>query len=247
VAFYAQPLSSTYPTGNSFLINEQTIDAIPPFDPDNDVFNWVLAHTVFDTTGHGGQHLGFWVIVWMQDSDVNGNPQLVTELPAHSLTQLPGTLSSLADADKISETYSNNVGFYKVAFHIFSTPPALLGAPPGTGAKPKATASIRLDPVLVSSHRVARGERVIVSTGVYAKDDSVPGITLLFYDGDPQDGGTLFDVERLSHVRADDRHAARVNFRSDACGRHKVFVVAGKATPLEQVRSSGTVVVDCGR
>jgi hypothetical protein len=87
----------------------------------------------------------------------------------------------------------------------------------------------------------------MVSTGVDAEKDDVLGVTILLYDGDPEDGGTLFDVERVAYVRANNDYAVLTHFYPDKCGRHKVFVVAGKGTPFEQVRSSGTVVVDCGR
>ena len=93
--------------------------------------NWVLASTNFDTTGRANQSIGFWVVVWMED----GNGNLVQELASHGLTGNPsGATSSFAaitqfeemvnnplkqqptDPDQIS--FSNNIGFYRSAFHI---------------------------------------------------------------------------------------------------------------------------------
>jgi hypothetical protein len=232
---------------------------IPAFSNTN-VVNWVPVSVIFDTADipsswidpQNGLYVVFWVFVAVVKADTYPL-ELVQEIPSHGpllpFDYAPAFLT-LDETKNWIAPYSNNVGLYKHAFHIIC--PSMgcatnLLAAQEIGVKPKtsAPAAFQLGPVLVSSHRVARGERVKVSTKVDAGKDDVPGTTLLFYDGDPQDGGRVFDVERLAYVHAHDHHAARVTFRSNECGSHKLFVVAGKATSFEQVRSSGTVVVDC--
>jgi hypothetical protein len=71
------------------------------------------------------------------------------------------------------------------------------------------------------------------------------GATVLFYDGDPETGGTLFDVERLGHLRAHDTYDVHVPFRSNVCGKHRIFITVGKMKPFEQTRASRVIEVQC--
>jgi len=242
VRFYGQPVDSAKkPIGGSFLIWEDNqLGLIPPFSHDGPL-NWLLAHVAFDTTGYGmkilprtSRNLTFWVIVWMEDS----SGQLVPEIDGHGLTAVPGTLTSLEDADKIRDSYSNNVGFYKSAFYV-SPPPSATSEPPAQGQE------FSLGAVLVSAPQVSQGESVTVSTTLVAEDGNVPGTTVLFYDGDPQAGGTLFDLERVTYLEATEPHAVSVLFTPTACGEHTVFVVAARGTPFVQKASSDTITVDC--
>lgn len=241
VRFYAQPwnqainkpLENNGAPVDSFLIGEDTLGPILPFS-DKGPLNWVLAQTKFDTTPYGNQYLAFWVIVWME----NGGP-LVAELPHHGLKTIPGTLRSLKDAHDLSEDYSNNVGFYKFAF--FVRPAASDQALDAALAQP---GPLRLGPVDVSSSTTAEGESIEVSTTL-STGDAVPGVTVLFYDGDPGNGGKLFDAERVAYVRANDTHQVSVRFNPDTCGERRVFAVVGRGTPREQVSSSDVITPRC--
>ena len=241
VRFYGQPWDHTTntPRGKSFLIGEDALGQIPPFDPKGPL-NWVLAQTKFDTKPYGNQYLTFWVVVWMQHPG-----GLSEELPGHGLNAVPGDLGSLADAHALSETYSNNVGFYKSAFYVkgASTTGLLAAALPQSQR-------VRLGAVHVSPHHADAGEHVVVRTTLTAKGDAVPGATVWFYDGDPHHGGTLFDAERVAHIRANDRHEVAVLFSSDTCGhhrsaQHRIFAVTGKGTPSEHIRRSDRFTVNC--
>jgi hypothetical protein len=237
VRFYGQPVDSdNKPMGASFLIGEPDppLGPIPPFSSDGPL-NWLLADVHFDTTPYADQYLAFWVIVWME----NPAGGLVTESQGHGLTQVPGALTSLEEADKISEPYSNNVGFYKSAFYVLPKPSAT-SEPPAQGQE------FSLGAVLVSAPQVTQGESVTVSTMLVAENGDVPGSTVLFYDGDPQAGGTLFDLERVTYLRAVEPHGVSVLFGPTECGEHTVFVVAARGTPFVQEAQSDTITVDCG-
>jgi hypothetical protein len=240
VRFYGVPWNqgNSILAGPSFLIGEATPGPIPPFDTNTNTPNWLLVGTTFDTsafddTKSGDVYLAFWVVVWMED-DSN---QLAGEMPGHGLTALPGTLTSLADAAALEETYSNNVGFYKLAFYLFSPPSSTASAEPVASAWGRRQLAVRLGKVEVSSHLVSRGERLIVSTTLHTGEQAIKGgLTLRFYDGDPAEVDRSFDVERVVHLRAHDIYDVRVPFRSDVCGLHTLVVVAGRGTAFEQTR-----------
>jgi hypothetical protein len=148
VRFYFMPWNTTRnlpaePNGNSYLINEQKVDAIPAFNESsgpNAQPNWTLVSTAFDTskfqeTKNGNANVVFWVVVWMQDA--NGN--LVSEMPGHGLTAIPPAGTPNADGETTvpfsgpqtspgvaqaeecqtdGNCYSNNLGLYKQVFYI---------------------------------------------------------------------------------------------------------------------------------
>jgi hypothetical protein len=133
VRFYGQQVDpgNYRAIGNSFLIGETTLSdpAFPsvfngpicPFNIDTACPNWTIAwldiNKPFDTTPYSDKHLIFWVIAWMEDA----KGQLVQELDNHGLTKLPPTsLASLMDAVSLEEAYSNNVGYFKFPFSVFS-------------------------------------------------------------------------------------------------------------------------------
>lgn len=95
-----QPVDSIY-------IGQDVLGPLPAFNsaaysPEP---NWTVATTTFDTgspavcgsRGCGDKDFLFWVVVWPELSDNNGNPALRAELPDHSLTRIPGRLTSIAD------------------------------------------------------------------------------------------------------------------------------------------------------
>jgi hypothetical protein len=94
--------------------------------------------------------------------------------------------------------------------------------------------------VEVAPNRVSIFENVTVSATLVAKGSSFNGVLVVYYDGDPQQGGEAFDAELIPHIRANDAYVNRVKFRPRTCGPHTVFVVAqGTAT------GTATVPVDC--
>lgn len=239
VRFYVQPLDKNthQPRGNSVLINDSdvVIGPIPPFsDDDGAPLNWVLASTKFDTTPYENQYLVFWVVVWIQDGD-----NLVPEMPEHGLKSIPGTLTSIAQVP--IEAFSNNVGFYNSEFYVFPNEPALetaaLSGEPGT---------VNIGKVQLSARRAAPGRNIDVSAQLSAEDNNVAGVTALFYDGDPDAGGTVFGLERAPYIAENDTYEVRAPYHATSCGKHDLFIVVHQGTPNEIVRRAPPLHIVCG-
>jgi hypothetical protein len=272
VRFYFMPWNTTRnlpaePNGNSYLINEETADAIPEFNESsgpNAQPNWTLVSTTFDTTKfqetkNGNVQLVFWVVVWMQD----GSGNLISEMPGHGLTAVPpaGTPNSAGettlqfsgtqaapgvvqfeecqppDQEGDVNCYSNNIGFYRQFFYI--NPPTLLGGSPG----PKGTVDIgKID---VSANQITPRDTDTLSATLSVSGAAVSGVSVNFYDGDPEKGGRLFDVEQVPHIAADAQYLVQTTYKSNACGVHQLFAVVNKGKPSQVVRRAHPVRVDC--
>ena len=216
-------------TGAAFEIDEVRLDPIPPFNPSSGEPNWVLASTTLDTTNYADQYLIFWVVVWMEQ-----NGELVPETTEHGLTAIPG--ETTAPTAVAIERYSNNVGFYKQPFFVCPNPCQGLSAP----ASVATGESLAVEKVEVAPNQVSIFENVTVTATLVAGKSSFDGVLVIYYDGDPQQGGEAFDAELIPHIRANDAYVNRVKFRPRSCGTHTVFVVA-------QSTATGTasVTVDC--
>jgi hypothetical protein len=273
VRFYFMPWNtrSNLPSelnGKSYLINEETVGPIPPFNessgPDAHP-NWRLVSTTFDTskfaeTRNGNAYLVFWVVVWMQD----GTGNLVSEMPAHGLTAIPppGTtdpdgettiqfsgfqpkpgvtqFEECQSADQAGRIncYSNNLGFYKQVFYI--APPLALGAAPGP-----TNGTVDIGKIEVSASQVTTGGNVVLSAILGSKDASAAGVSVNFYDGDPQEAGRLFAVEQVPYIEADAEYMVQTTYKSDTCGVHQLFAVVNQGKPSQVIRRAHPVRVDC--
>ncbi|HZQ51182.1 MAG TPA: DVUA0089 family protein [Bryobacteraceae bacterium] len=239
VRFYAQRFNKDTKAliGPSVLINNSdvVIDPIPPFsDAPGAPLNWVFARTNFDTTPYSGQNLVFWVVVWIEDSSGN----LVPEIGGHGLTSIPGTLQSLADVP--TETYSNNVGFYNGGFYVLP-PQSDLNAS-SAGSEP---AAIDIGKVQLSTSRTLAGQTIAVSALLSASGNSASGVTAVFYDGDPHNGGRAFGLERSPYIAQDDTYEVLAPYIADRCGVHELFVAVDLNTTHEVLRRAHPVKIDC--
>jgi len=169
---------------------------------------------------------------------------LVAEIPSHGLTGIPGVLTSLGQVP--IEDYSNNVGFYKQAFYVHTESSALPQASPPQALN-KASAQVqtiargsskspdfRLEKKPLPSNLVAPGKSIEIRAKLLAGQESDPAVTVVFFDGDPNNGGTAFDAETAPYLKARDEYEVSVPFESEACGDHQIFVVAGAGTTSEQ-------------
>ena len=164
--------------------------------------------------------------------------KMVPEMPDHGLKTVPSNLNSLADVQ--TESYSNNLGFYKMAFPIIPHSPSSLGVSPGNRPMPAEIGKIRL-----STTQAALNQPIKLSASLAAPTASVQGVTAEFYDGDPKTSGVLFDIERLSYLQPNEARDATTIYRPSSCGMHALFVVVNKSTPNEVVRRAQPVRVDC--
>jgi hypothetical protein len=267
VRFYFMPWNTTRnlpaePNGNSYLISEEKVGPIPAFNEStgpNAQPNWTLVSTTFDTskfqeTKDGNAHMVFWVVVWMQD----GNRKIIGEMPGHGLTAIPpaGTANSegettvhfsgpqttpgvaqFEECQPDGNCYGNNLGLYKQIFYI---------APNSPGAAPPPTSvSLDIGKVDVSANQVTPRDTVVLSATLSAEGAPASGVSVNFYDGDPNNGGRLFAVERIPHISADAQHLVQTTYRTNACGVHQLFAVINRGKSSEVVRRAQPVRVAC--
>jgi hypothetical protein len=224
VRFYGQVWDNAELQGDSFLIGEDVIAPIPGFpstSTGNDTMpNWALARTTFDTTGRNNQYLVFWVLVWMEDP----SGALTPELEGHGLTGNPRALSFAKITEVPTEAYSNNVGLYGYNTPFFiAAPTSPLGKVPSTGDLTIDRIDVPLSPILLDTKTKVS---VVLRTGA----TPLGTLLVLFYDGDPREGGRPFDVQQIPAIPANSTYVSRVFFRPQTEGDHTVFVVAAPGT-----------------
>lgn len=152
-------------------------------------------------------------------TDANGN--LVPEQPGHCLTLNPAGVYYQQITDVPIEPNSNNVGIYGTysPFHVLNAP--------ALGADPEPTnGSVEVDNVSLPSRNLLLSQRVKISANVVTGDTAASPVNVLYYDGDPEKGGTLFGVQPVSYIPADDSFMARSFYRPATCGEHTLYVVA---------------------
>jgi hypothetical protein len=240
VRFYVQEINKNNhnPVGDSVLIGNKDVvlGRIPPFNADSADLNWVPASTTFDTTPYGGKSLVFWVIVWAEDA----NGVLLQEMPGHGLGTIPGVLKSFANV-QMEEPYSNNVGFYNSEFYVFSKDASLTAS--GSGEP----ATIDIGKIQLSSESAVPGQILDVSAQLSATDNSASGVDAVFYDGDPNAGGTAFGYELSPYIAENDTYQVKAPYAASACGTHQLFIVVGQGTSHEIVRRAPPVRIDCSQ
>ena len=241
---------------------------IPPFnnslnaDPSQD--NISLATTSYTAADNddcdydngvqscNGAYYAYWVTVWAEDSSGN----VIAELPGHGLPITTSGSTELFDPARIyqfitdvplesvtlssgpppiTDSFTNNVGMFKM---VFSIVPAESSSTLTAGATRPRPGPLSLDRLHISSDKTVLGEPVVVSAQVVEDGESAPDATVVFSDGDPQNGGKTFDAEWLPTIRAHDRHFVSVNYNPESCGRHAIYadVTSGSnVAPAEQI------------
>jgi hypothetical protein len=270
VRFYAQEwdASSHEPVNTpSVLVEEVVVDqCIPGHGAQGGAAcsqggddNWILVTTSqpFDPTAHGidpgnnGTYVLFWVLVWLEDS--GGNP--VVELGEHGLTGLPGNLTSLTAAASLSQTYGNNLGWFPLP--IFVCPSGLdcsnvtaSGATvAAAAANPEADAEETLEPEVgiarlkVPRQPLARHAPARLEALLRAGEVSPRGVHVALYEGDPEAGGAIFDVELVPYLRGSDSYLIRTRYRPESCGPREIHVVADPGGGLDPVTKAAEVNV----
>jgi hypothetical protein len=221
--FYRQEWNpDNTPKGDSVLISEEVIShPLPGFNAVSN--NWTEASTHFDTTGLGDTQWLFWVVVWSQDDD----GKLVTELPGHGLATVKDKEDWKRVTDVLLEevtldrkrTFSNNVGVLKQAFYVENK----------ANQQNQNNGDVIVEAVNVTpigfSHKTPveyRVEAEVVSYG----GEAANGVTVEFYDGDPDADGVLIDVEQIAHLRQDEMNHVRIHYRPPNFGTQLIVVTA---------------------
>ena len=149
--------------------------------------------------GANGTYVLFWVIAWLED----GSGALVAEVSGHGLSRVPGGLALLTAAGALSQTYGNNLGFFHLPTFVCPTGVDCANiSATGTVATGDAEEDgelgepeVRISRLHVSSRPVAVHERVQVRARLDAGEVSPRSVHVALYEGDPETGGTVFDVD----------------------------------------------------
>jgi hypothetical protein len=95
-------------------------------------------------------------------------------------------------------------------------------------------------PVEVSASRVFLGDKVIIS-GLVHSANAADGLSVLFREGTSTNKGKLFDVESISHIRADGAHLVKTVYRPSTCGTHVLSLQVMNTTAEGQATIEVTV------
>ena len=243
VQFYAQPWSDgqfTPQSGNSnafadaIFIAEGTdalgdsLALVPPFcggDAGDDPCasqsapnNWEYAYATWDTSKNnvaGNSTWKFWIVAW---AELNG--KLVSEVSGHGLQSLPSTPFQSIAAVPV-ETYSNNLGYYNQVFTVLGP-----GAP-AAGVSPFLTLQ---NIGLRSGAKAMRDEPVTILATHLSSSQDIHSLLTLYYDGNPDRGGTLFDTQSIDRVPSGDGFIDTARYTPSSCGVHTLYV---RSIPLD--------------
>jgi hypothetical protein len=90
------------------------------------------------------------------------------------------------------------------------------------GALQASDIQVKAAPVQSKSHRSWVTVSVHNTTGGELHD-----VPVVFYDGDPADGGKSFDFQRIAYIAPDDTYALSIPFHPQISGSHDVYVRVG--------------------
>jgi hypothetical protein len=208
-------------SGDGFLIGEDSIAPIPAFKSNANggtLPNWAFASTTFDTTPYSGQLLVFWVVAWGEDA----GGTLLAEQTGHGLTQNPAGLSFTQITDVPVEGYSNNVGMFGVY-----TPFAVLSRNHSEAADTELLAPGDLQ-VEASPVTAANGFSDVTVT-IHNAGNGFLAEPVVLYDGDPDNGGTVFEVQQVPYVKRGETYRMHTHLRPQSKGVHTIYARVGSA------------------
>ena len=228
--------------GNSFQIgSDQIIPSIAGFKARGTQPNWTTANVdflpaSFDATKSGNAYMVFWVVVWMEDASGN----LAAEMPGHGLTKPPA--AHLTQITQVPfEPYSNNVGMYGVHQRFYICPTS--GCLPANAALDSAQTAGSLKSIsLTADPQLSLEQRARLGATLQAAGGPVGPVNIAYYDGNPAQGGTLLDVQKIQHMDADATYAHRTFFTPETCGTHTLYASAWLANSPEVQSSAATSV-----
>jgi hypothetical protein len=108
---------------------------------------------------------------------------------------------------------------------------------------PSKPGDLVIDTIEVLSGAAQVDTKTKVRTQLHAGDASIGAFSVLYYDGDPRQGGTLFDVQLIPAIPAQSTYVSRVFMRPATAGAHTIFVVAAPGTGGAVTRSVPLMVL----
>jgi hypothetical protein len=239
--FFAMPSANVEPpnSGNSIFLGEETTGTLPAFSDTTDTPNWkLLTHTLqlASYPQFSDKYLYFWVFVWAQDA----SGKLIQDLPYHGITNLPpaaspGSSALYSNYARLEQAYGNNMGLYHAPLYI---------ANPSQVADGNATTSVEITKSGARHERVRQGRPDKISVVLHTGNGAVANsVTVLFYDGDPENTARPFAYRLLPYLKADSNTRLQAYFRSGVVGKHRIYVVLGPGTNLKHEVIADTVEV----
>src|SRR5262249_29145770 len=140
------------------------------------------------------------------------------------------------------------IGFYKSSFYIAQKSVSSSSTPKPGNIVDRLH---RLDKVVTTKVDVVDAKLTkSQSTEIFATlrndGEAVDGLTIYFYDGDPANGGRLFDAERISHIRAGAVQMVNVPYRPKECGSHELYIKVTAAGITGSIgKAERTLNVEC--
>ena len=113
------------------------------------------------------------------------------------------------------DKYANNQGYFGI--------PLFIEASDGAGAT--AEGDLFHEEVNLSDYTPKVGEWIMISDRISACDRDFRHVYVCFYDGDPDDGGALFDMELIPYIPADMSYTVQVPYNTyGKVGEREIFV-----------------------
>jgi hypothetical protein len=124
-------------------------------------------------------------------------------------------ITEMADHDN-GDTYENNKGYFGIPLYVT----AQSGS---TGPIPEGD---MFHEVIISDDAPVEGEAVLITANVYAADRDFRHVDVYFYDGDPDEGGKLFDIELIPYIVAGGSYTVRVPYNTyGKIGAREIYIV----------------------
>jgi hypothetical protein len=152
--------------------------------------------------------------------------QLVEEIAEHGLSA-DTHLNSLTHFDSLAdvpiETYSNNMGFYNQLFTLL--PSSGGAADPAKALAATGAPELWIEELQVPYKRRLRDDPLTVRA-LLATNQALDDVMVRFFDGDPADEATLFDVEMIPYIPADELFVVAVSYQPRGFGPGRLYVEA---------------------
>jgi len=147
------------------------------------------------------------------------------------MTAIP-PINPISHLNALVEPFSNNVGVYNQVFVVTEFEESVGVFPMYTddpGGIPQTTTNGLGDPIFIQvlnalPGEVVPGDRSELNLIVNNFDGIPHSVILLYYDGDPDAGGSLFDMEIVPRVPSEDTFRVKNTSIPRSCGTHTIFV-----------------------
>jgi hypothetical protein len=116
------------------------------------------------------------------------------------------------------EKYENNEGRFDI--------PLFIEAKSGLEIPPPPEGDLFHEEITVSNDTPVEGEEVLITAKVYAEDRDFRHVDVYFYDGNPDEGGKLFDIELIPYIVAGSSYTVSVSYKTyGKVGTHDIYIV----------------------